>query len=100
MLVLSRRSGEAIMVGEAEGFEHQLKLTVLEVSGSTVRLGFEVDKSVPVHRWEVWERLSAGQASPARFSFELEDRILSAQRSDQRVCGAAKLTGGRATLNW
>jgi len=41
-----------------------------------------------------------GQASPARFSFELEDRVLSAQRSDQRVCGAAKLTGGRATLNW
>ena len=60
MLVLSRRSGEAVMVGEVDGFEHLLKLTVLEISGSTVRLGFEVDKSVPVHRWEVWERIQAG----------------------------------------
>jgi carbon storage regulator CsrA len=57
MLVLSRKRGEAVMVGEAEGFEHRLKLTVLEVSGATVRLGFEVDKSVPVHRWEVWEKI-------------------------------------------
>ena len=57
MLVLSRRSGQAVMVGEADGFEHLLKVTVLEISGTTVRLGFEVDKSVPVHRWEVWEKI-------------------------------------------
>jgi hypothetical protein len=25
-----------------------------------VRLGFEVDRGVPVHRWEVWERIRAG----------------------------------------
>jgi carbon storage regulator len=60
MLVLSRRSGEAVMVGEADGFVHLLKVTVLDISGTTVRLGFEVDKSVPVHRWEVWEKIRAG----------------------------------------
>jgi sRNA-binding carbon storage regulator CsrA len=33
---------------------------VLEVSQGKVRLGFEVDKEVPVHRSEVWERSRAG----------------------------------------
>jgi carbon storage regulator CsrA len=62
MLVLSRRTGEAVVVGTAGGFEHLLKVTVLEFTGATVRLGFEVDKSVPVHRWEVWEKIQAAGA--------------------------------------
>ncbi len=67
MLVLSRKNREAVMVGGADGFQHLLKVTVLEIKGQSVRLGFEVDKSVPVHRWEVWEqlRLVARPDSPA-----------------------------------
>jgi len=57
MLVLSRKCQETVVVGGVEGFEHLLKVTVLEVRGGNVKLGFEVDASVPVHRWEVWERL-------------------------------------------
>jgi len=57
MLVLSRKRREAVVVGGAGGFERMLKVTVLEISSGTVRLGFEVDKEVPVHRWEVWERI-------------------------------------------
>lgn len=57
MLVLSRKSQEAVMVGGTDGFEHLLKVTVLEVRGGCVRLGFDVDADVPVHRWEVWERI-------------------------------------------
>lgn len=34
-----------------------LKVTVLEIHGDTVKLGFEVDSDVPVHRLEVWERI-------------------------------------------
>jgi hypothetical protein len=30
-----------------------------------VRLGFEVDAGVPVHRWEVWERIRAGDGPGA-----------------------------------
>jgi carbon storage regulator CsrA len=42
-----------------------LKVTVLEIRGARVKLGFDVDKDVPVHRWEVWERLQAdGNGSP------------------------------------
>jgi carbon storage regulator CsrA len=37
-----------------------LKVTVLEIDGGKVRLGFEADKDVPIHRWEVWERIHSG----------------------------------------
>ena len=63
MLVLSRRSQEAVVVGGSDGFERMLKVTVLEIGRETVRLGFEVDKEVPVHRLELWERIHA--ESPA-----------------------------------
>jgi carbon storage regulator CsrA len=59
MLVLTRKSQEAVVVGGAVGFERMLKVTVLEIAGGKVRLGFEVDNEVPVHRWEVWERIRA-----------------------------------------
>ena len=36
--------------------ERLLKVTVLGIAGGKVRLGFEVDSDVPVHRAEVWER--------------------------------------------
>jgi sRNA-binding carbon storage regulator CsrA len=38
---------------------------VLDIRGGTVKLGFEVDAKVPVHRWEVWERIQAGQGPVA-----------------------------------
>ena len=61
MLVLSRKSHEAVIVGGSDGFERVLKVTVLEIGGGKVRLGFDVDKDVPVHRWEVWERIQASR---------------------------------------
>jgi carbon storage regulator CsrA len=66
MLVLSRRMQEAVVVGGCEGFERLLKITVLEIAGGKVRLGFDIDKEVPVHRWEVWERIlvAGGPKSP------------------------------------
>jgi carbon storage regulator len=60
MLVLTRKSLEAVVVGGSAGFERMLKVTVLAIDGGKVRLGFEIDKEVPVHRWEVWERIRGG----------------------------------------
>src|SRR5271157_999890 len=60
MLVLSRKRLESVVVGEAVGFERLLKVTVLDLRGGSVRLRFEVDSSVPVHRWEVWEKIRSG----------------------------------------
>ena len=64
MLVLSRKNREAVVVGGADGFHRMLKVTVLEVKGRSVRLGFEVDADVPVHRLEVWERIN-GNGRPS-----------------------------------
>jgi carbon storage regulator CsrA len=69
MLVFSRKNQEAVMVGGSAGFRSLLKVTVLEIRGGSVRLGFEVDREVPVHRWELWERIHGtvgpdGSAAP------------------------------------
>jgi carbon storage regulator len=68
MLVLSRKTEESIVVGGADGSDPVLKVTVLEIKGGRVRLGFEADADVPVHRSEVWERIRAngnGNGRPA-----------------------------------
>lgn len=60
MLVLSRKTEESIAVGGAGTLEQFLKVTVLEIKRDRVRLGFEADTAIAVHRWEVWERIRAG----------------------------------------
>jgi carbon storage regulator len=60
MLVLSRKTEESIAVGGAGTLEQFLKVTVLEIKRDRVRLGFEADAAIAVHRWEVWERIRAG----------------------------------------
>lgn len=57
MLVLSRKSQESVVVGASEGVEPLLTVTVLEIRGGCVRLGFKADADLPVHRSEVWERI-------------------------------------------
>jgi carbon storage regulator len=65
MLILSRKSRESVVVGGVDGFEPTLKVTVLEIRSGTVRLGFEGDANVPVHRSELWERIRAEAAQVA-----------------------------------
>ena len=52
MLILTRRVGETIMIGDAV-----VMVTVLGVKGSQVRIGINAPKSVPVHREEIYERI-------------------------------------------
>ena len=59
MLVLSRKNQEAVVIGGSSGFHRLFKVKVLEIRGANVKLGFEVDPDVPVHRAEVWERIQA-----------------------------------------
>jgi carbon storage regulator len=64
MLVLTRKAQESVVVGGADGFERVLKVTVLEIQGGKVRLGFEANADVPIHRQEVWQRILAGGQPP------------------------------------
>ena len=64
MLVLSRKSQQSVMVGGVSSFQQLLTVTVLEICGSRVRLGFDVNAEVPVHRAEVWQRIHGETQAP------------------------------------
>ena len=64
MLVLSRKSYETVVVGGADGLDRLLTVTVLEIGPGKVKLGFEADGSIPVHRGEIWERIQAAHPPP------------------------------------
>ena len=59
MLILTRRLGESVKVGD------EVTVTVLGVKGTQVRLGFAAPRDVAVHREEVYERLRAAPADIA-----------------------------------
>jgi len=59
MLVLTRRIDESVVVGDPDGLDGTVKVTVLSAGHGKVRLGFEVAGDVPVHRSEVWQRIRA-----------------------------------------
>ena len=63
MLVLSRKRQESVVVGGPSEPDCMLKVTVLEIQKGRVRLGFDVADGVPVHRWEVWQRICEKQAA-------------------------------------
>ncbi len=64
MLVLARKRQEAVVISGISGSEQLLKVTVLEVRGGSVKLGFEAGDEVPIHRAEVWERIRAENQTP------------------------------------
>jgi carbon storage regulator len=48
MLIITRRPGEKIMVGD------DIVVHVIEIVGNSVRIGIEAPRSVPVYREEIW----------------------------------------------
>jgi carbon storage regulator len=60
MLVLTRKNRESIVIGRPEDLEVVLEITILEIEGGRVRLGFEADTRMPIHRREVWDRICSG----------------------------------------
>ncbi len=57
MLILTRRVGETLMIGD------EVTVTVLGVKGNQVRLGINAPKDVSVHREEIYQRIKAEQAA-------------------------------------
>ena len=52
MLILTRRVGEALMVGD------DTKIVVLGVKGSQIRLGINAPKNIVVHREEIFDKIN------------------------------------------
>ena len=60
MLVFSRKVDEGVV------FSGPGRVVVISVKGRVVRLGFDADRSVEIHRDEVAARIAAGEVRPLR----------------------------------
>lgn len=60
MLILTRRVGETVMIG------NDVTVTVLGVKGNQVRVGVNAPKDVAVHREEIYERIKGEEDSEGR----------------------------------
>jgi carbon storage regulator len=58
MLVLTRKAGESIVVGD------DIVVTVLEIRGGQVRLGVEAPRDISVHRSEVQQQVVSERGGP------------------------------------
>ena len=58
MLILTRRIGEALVIGDRD-----TTVQILSIKGNQVRLGFSAPKDVAVHRKEVYERMKKPDSS-------------------------------------
>jgi carbon storage regulator len=68
MLVLTRRSGESVMIGD------DVVVTVLEVRGDVIRLGIGAPRDIQVHREEIYRELQASNTEAASPS---DDAVLA-----------------------
>jgi carbon storage regulator len=59
MLIITRRPGEKIMLGD------DVVIEVIEASGSSVRIGIDAPKSIPVYREEIWAAIKQENAVTA-----------------------------------
>lgn len=64
MLILTRRTGESIVIGD------DVIITIIRVVGNQVRLGIEAPKDIPIHREEIYHRIKNEQKSSY---YELRD---------------------------
>jgi carbon storage regulator len=69
MLVLTRRAGESVMIGD------DVVITVLEARGDVIRLGIQAPKDVRVHREEIFRELQAANRAAASPTDEVVEEL-------------------------
>lgn len=72
MLILTRRVGETLMIGDS------VTVTVLGVKGNQVRIGITAPKDVAVHREEIYQRIHRGEEPAAQHDDEQKNDVAMA----------------------
>ena len=83
MLVLTRKPGESIRLGDG------IIIKVLESSSGQVKLGISAPESVPIHREEIYERIKAENLAAAEAA-ETVDQIVTAMSDEIRSLSPGK----------
>ena len=103
MLVISRKSGERLCVGD------DVTITILEVAGSTVRIGVDAPAEVPVYRYEIWAAIQAenraarsGQPGSVKYYITPHDELFqNAHGPDAQLSVNSEIgRGTRVQLVW
>ena len=69
MLVLTRRKGQSIVLGD------DIEISIVEVSGDSVRLGIEAPREVSVYRREIYDAIRAENIAAARAAGKMKQQI-------------------------
>jgi carbon storage regulator len=67
MLIITRRAGEKIMLGD------DIVVEVMEVVGNTVRVGIQAPRAIPVYREELWDVVRAENQAAAEAPADLPE---------------------------
>jgi len=90
MLVLTRKIGEAISIGD------DVKIIVMQVKGKQVRLGIKAGPKTTVHREEVYQRIQDENLIASKSTSE--DLMVAAQFSETAGLSSGQLTISQAPL--
>jgi carbon storage regulator len=85
MLILTRKSGEGIRIGDS------ITLRIIEIRGNQVRLGVEAPKNISVHREEIYELIREQNTMAANSSPISSEELTSLWKARQQKISASNV---------